>query len=42
MRAAKEGSKLFVKSNVFDAKISNKGKNNTLKVSTPKGIIEIN
>jgi len=35
MKAAKEGAELFVKSNVFDAKIDNKSKNNSLKVSTP-------
>lgn len=41
MKSAKEGSKLFVKSNVFDAKIDKKGKNNSLKISTPQGVLEV-
>jgi digeranylgeranylglycerophospholipid reductase len=41
IKAAKEGSELFVRSNVFDIKKNLEGKINGLKVSTPKGIVEI-
>ncbi len=41
IKAAKEGTQLLVRSNVFDIKKNNEGKVNGLKVSTPKGIIEI-
>jgi digeranylgeranylglycerophospholipid reductase len=41
IKAAKEGSDLFVRSNVFDIKKNLEGKINGLKVSTPKGIVEI-
>jgi digeranylgeranylglycerophospholipid reductase len=41
IKAAQEGTQLFVKSNVFDVKKNTEKKTNELKVSTPKGIIEI-
>ncbi len=41
LKAAKEGSDLFVRSSVFDIKKNLDGKINGLKVSTPKGIIEV-
>ncbi|MBA3750386.1 MAG: NAD(P)/FAD-dependent oxidoreductase [Nitrosopumilus sp.] len=41
IKAAKEGAQLFVRSNVFDIKKNIEKKVNKLKVSTPKGIIEI-
>ncbi len=41
IKAAKEGAQLFVRSNVFDIKKNIEGRINGLKVSTPKGIFEI-
>jgi digeranylgeranylglycerophospholipid reductase len=41
IKAAKEGAELFVRSNVFDIKKNLEGKISGLKVSTPKGIVEV-
>ncbi|MGN6613418.1 MAG: NAD(P)/FAD-dependent oxidoreductase [Candidatus Nitrosocosmicus sp.] len=41
MRSAQAGSQLFVRSNVFDVKRNDYGKVTGLRISTPKGILEI-
>ena len=41
MKSAKAGSQLFVRSNVTDTRRNADGKINGLKISTPKGVVEI-